>query len=317
DATAADEDSALRLTTQDTSGHSFSKVRIVHRRRAVGAHVHHQVSIALQMVAQDLLKLKSGMIGAEYDLHRSLSPCVEQSSCCRDHCVRGKAEFLLQFLERGRGTKGLHTDCNATRAHILRPTQSRCLFDRDSGGNLRWNHAIAVLWSLLLKNFPRWHADHAHFAAFRRELLIDCQAQRNLTACGHENQFRLAARGICQNVSALCQSCRGGVLCAVERGQRLPGKDESRRLMFHLHDQAPRLGNLVGVSGTDYHKSRQGPERGKLLYWLMRWPIFAHTDRVVSKDINDGDFHDGCQTHGRARVVAEDKKAGTKRTNLA
>src|SRR5262245_2808421 len=35
DATAADEDSALRLTTQDTSGHSFSKVRIVHRRRAV------------------------------------------------------------------------------------------------------------------------------------------------------------------------------------------------------------------------------------------------------------------------------------------
>ena len=49
----------------------------------------------------------------------------------------------------------------------------------------------------------------------------------------------------------------------------------------------------------------------------MRWAVFAHTNRVVGKHVDDGNFHDGRQPHGGARVVAEDQEAGAKWTYLA
>src|SRR5215510_2845524 len=68
-AAAADENAAFGFSMQHAQGDSFSKVGIIHRINAVSAHIQDKVSVVLQVVAQGLLKLKSGMIRAECDLH--------------------------------------------------------------------------------------------------------------------------------------------------------------------------------------------------------------------------------------------------------
>ena len=190
----------------------------------------------------------------------------------------------------------------------MRPTQSRSLLHGDARSYVRGNYAVAVLRSLLLKDFPGGHADHAHSASFRRELLISRDAQRYLAAGGHQNQLRLAIFGVCQHIRASGKACGGGIFRAVESRQRLARQNESYRLMLQLHDDSPRLSDFVGIGGPHYDESGYGAQGGKLLYRLMGRAVFTHADGIVGKDVDHRNFHDGSQPHGRARVVAEDQE---------
>src|SRR6267378_8408629 len=54
-----------------------------------------------------------------------------------------------------------------------------------------------------------------------------------------------------------------------------------------------------------------------MLNRLMRWTVFAHANRVMSKDINHRKFHDRCETQGTPSVVAEDQKSGAEYSELS
>src|SRR5215510_1312901 len=88
-AAPADQNAAFGFSMQHAQGDSFSVVGIIHRISAVGAHIQDEVSVVLQMVAQDLFKLKSGMIRAECDLHEFIFSSVPAMF------------LLLQSLRRG------------------------------------------------------------------------------------------------------------------------------------------------------------------------------------------------------------------------
>src|SRR6266404_4467063 len=54
-----------------------------------------------------------------------------------------------------------------------------------------------------------------------------------------------------------------------------------------------------------------------MLHRLMRWTVFSHANRVMSKDINHRKFHDRCETQGTPSVVAEDQKSGAEYSELS
>jgi hypothetical protein len=53
-----------------------------------------------------------------------------------------------------------------------------------------------------------------------------------------------------------------------------------------------------------------------MLYRLMGWPIFPHSDRIVSEDVDHRNFHQSAQAHRRAFVIAKDQEPRSKRSNF-
>src|SRR5215470_19579333 len=87
--------------------------------------------------------------------------------------------------------------------------------------------------------------------------------------------------------------------------------------MTQLHDEAPGLSDFIRIPRTNHQKSWQCTQGSKLLHRLVRGTIFTQTDRIVSKDVDHRNFHNGGQPHRRARVIAEDQKTRAKWTNFA
>src|SRR5579864_4435907 len=44
--------------------------------------------------------------------------------------------------------------------------------------------------------------------------------------------------------------------------------------------------------------------------------VFTQADGIVGEDVNHWNFHERCQSHGRARVVAENQKSSSKRPDF-
>ena len=72
-----------------------------------------------------------------------------------DYLSRLEAEFLLEFLERGGGAKGLHADDTACGADIAFPAEGRGLLDRDARRHLRRQHGVAIFLAAGARRCPR------------------------------------------------------------------------------------------------------------------------------------------------------------------
>ena len=71
DAAAAQNDAALRASSTDRLTNRRGEVRIVHRLRAVGAHVEHVAVLGDEEALDRLLQLEARMIAANRDAHSS------------------------------------------------------------------------------------------------------------------------------------------------------------------------------------------------------------------------------------------------------
>ena len=58
--------------------------------------------------------------------------------------------------------------------------------------------------------------------------------------------------------------------------------------MFHLDDNAPGFNDLVGIAGPHIDQAGNGSQRGKLFHRLMGGAVFSNADRIMRKDIDDG-----------------------------
>ena len=68
-AAAADDDAPVRLTFVQRPSRPFRRIRIVHRRRRMGAEVEDLVTLLGELGGQFLFQLVSSVIGAESDSH--------------------------------------------------------------------------------------------------------------------------------------------------------------------------------------------------------------------------------------------------------
>src|SRR5262249_50848860 len=103
-----------------------------------------------------LLESESGMIRSYRDAHRSprFRDLVLRR---RDDVLGGKAELLLQFLERRRGAERLHADATTPLADILRPAEVGSLFYGDPRGDRFWQYLLAifgVIATVMLEHLP-------------------------------------------------------------------------------------------------------------------------------------------------------------------
>ncbi len=60
--------------------------------------------------------------------------------------------------------------------------------------------------------------------------------------------------------------------------QCLATQNQANRLVLEVHDNAPRLSNLIRIARTQHYQIGNGPQARNLLYRLVRWPIFADPD---------------------------------------
>ena len=238
---------------------------------------------------------------------------------CRNDGLGGKAEFALQFLERRRRPKGLHANGAAGAPDIARPAQRGGLFHRDARGHRRWQHVLAILRMLatvVLEDLPRGHADHAGLDALGLELFIRLEAQRDLAAGRQQQHLGGAVLRLGQDIRATLDALRRGIGGAIQGRQRLAGQDQGHGLVAELHDHPPGFDDLVGIRRAQGDQPRDGAQGEQLFHRLVRWPIFPHADRVVRKDVEHRDFHQGTQAHRPPRVVAEDQEPRAERPQL-
>src|SRR5580700_7911401 len=78
-----------------------------------------------------------------------------------------EAVFLLQFLQRSRGTESFHSNTSAGWSHILSPAERGSLLNRNPRLNLWRQHAVTVGLVLFLKYFPRRHTHDPCLHPFR------------------------------------------------------------------------------------------------------------------------------------------------------
>src|SRR5205807_7772833 len=134
------------------------------------------------------------------------------------------------------------------------------------------------------------------------ELLIRLDAESDLTAGRQQQHVGLAAWRIGQDVSALAEVLGRPVLRAVQGRHRLPRQDEAYRLVTPFYDKPPRLKYLVGVTRPQGDQSGDRSKRGEVLNRLVRWPVLAHGDGVVSEDVDDRNLHD-CRQPQRVAAI--------------
>ena len=70
--------------------------------------------------------------------------------------------------------------------------------------------------------------------------------------------------------------------------------------------------HFVGVTRSHDENIGHSAQRRELFDGLVRRAVFADADRVVREDIDDGDFHEAGEAHGRLQVVAKIEKCSTK-----
>src|SRR5262245_181400 len=58
-------------------------------------------------------------------------------------------------------------------------------------------------------------------------------------------------------------------------------------------------------------------QRRQLLDWLMGGAVLAETDRVVSENVDYGQFHQRRQAQRRLEIIAENQEARSEGPNLA
>src|SRR6188508_1996572 len=109
------------------------------------------------------------------------------------------------FEWRGRAKRS-HADALAICANILGPAKNRGLFDRNSRRNIWWKDAIAIFLGLIIKKFPRGHADNARAGSLTLELFKCLQAKGDFTARGHQQNFRAAGRRISEHIRTASQT---------------------------------------------------------------------------------------------------------------
>src|SRR4051812_22653162 len=162
------------------------------------------------------------------------------------HDARGlETELFLQFLQGGRRAEGLHADHVAARTNITLPSQCRALFDGNPRGNGRREYFFAVRGGLAIEQLPGRHADNPAPDPLVRQCLVSSNTERDLAARGDEQDFRTAARRICQHVGTLRQSRRGREPRTVQRRQWLAREHERHRLVAKSKRDTPGLGDFV------------------------------------------------------------------------
>ena len=75
--------------------------------------------------------------------------------------------------------------------------------------------------------------------------------------------------------------------------------------------------HFVGVAGSHDENIGHGAQRRELFDGLVRRAVFADADGVVRKDIDNGNFHEAGETHGRLHVVAEIEKCSAEGAQAA
>src|ERR1700756_2949084 len=122
----------------------------------------------------------------------------------------------------------MHADVTSFAARVTFPTESCRHFDRDSCRHLRRQNALLISRILLIKDFRRRHADHARINALGLELLVGIDAELELASGSDQNDLRLSARRVGQNVTTLRYTRSRRVFRAIQSRKSLPCKHPRR-----------------------------------------------------------------------------------------
>ena len=210
----------------------------------------------------------------------------------------------------------MHADLGARQADIAVPPEGGGLLDRDAGGDVRRQDLVAVGLVLLLEELPRRHRDHARADALGLQRLVGADAELHLAAGRHQDDLRLAALAVGEDVGTAGDAGGGRVLGAVDRRQCLARQHDAGRLVAHRQHRPPGLGHLVGVGGAEHEQARDRAQADQLLDRLVGGPILADADRIVGEDVDDRQLHQRREADRRLHVVGEDQEAGA-RTSAA
>ena len=86
------------------------------------------------------------------------------------------------------------------------------------------------------------------------------EAEGDLASGADQNDVRLSAWSVGENVGALRQPICRGVATPVEGRDRLPRQHEDRGLMLQPHDDSPGLDHFVRVGRTNGDETGNGAE---------------------------------------------------------
>src|SRR5262252_6834392 len=105
----------------------------------------------------------------------------------------------------------MHADISPLATGVALPAKRASHFHGNPGRDIRWQNTLLVSSVLLIKDFPRGHADYPCLNAFRFQLLVSLNAERELAACADQDHLRFSAFGICQYGCTLCNSGGGSI----------------------------------------------------------------------------------------------------------
>src|SRR5208282_2623901 len=113
---------------------------------------------------------------------------------------RAKSELLQQLLKRCRSSKGFDTDVVPLGTGVFAPAKIRCFLDRHSCLHVWRQNRFPVIPILIIEQFPRRHTDHACPNTLLAQLFVGLQTEGNLAAGPDEDDLRVGARSIRENV---------------------------------------------------------------------------------------------------------------------
>src|SRR5438874_4013030 len=186
-----------------------------------------------------------------------------------DYALRLEAKLLLQFLQRRRSPEGMHANDAALPADIAFPAERGALLYRDSGRYRGRQHTVLIIWRLVLKDIPGWHRDDARPDVLGEQLFVGLHSERNLAARRNQDDLRVAAGRISEDIGTAHDPARRRVFAPIQGRQGLTRQRQYSRPMTQLKDVPVCLNHLIGIARPQRGEPGDGPQRYQLLDRLV------------------------------------------------
>src|SRR5580704_19003586 len=122
---------------------------------------------------------------------------------CGENVLDFEAELFEQIFQRGGRSERTHADDFSFGADVAIPSENGFHFDRDAGGHAGGQNAFLIGGVLLFEKLPAGHADDTGFYAFGGQLFISCNAEADFASAGEQDDIRLSAWGVGEDVGTL------------------------------------------------------------------------------------------------------------------
>ena len=185
------------------------------------------------------------------------------------------------------------------------PAERDADLDADPRVHIGWQDRVAIGLVLEVEPLPARQRHDARRDALGLERLGRREGQLELRARPDQDQLRVPARRLAQDVAAAVDALAREPVRAGQGRQLLAGEGERDRTVAALDGERPGGGRLVRVARPDEPQVRDRAQRGVVLDRLVGRAVLAEADRIVGPDVDDVEPGERRQPDGAAHVVAE------------